>query len=63
MIEPDQIREQRARAERLREQIARLTGKGGGAEPTSPSPDPPSARDFIEEKMRELRRQEHKGGE
>jgi hypothetical protein len=63
MIEPDQIREQRARAERLREQIARLTGKGGGAEPTSPSSDPPSARDFIEEKMRELRRQEHKGGE
>jgi len=63
MREPDQIRQQRARAEQLREQIARLTRKDGGAEPKSPSSDPPSARDFIEEKMRELRRREHKDGE
>jgi len=63
MSEQDKIDEQRARAERIREQIARLTGKGGKAEPASPNSDPPSARDFIEEKMRELRKREHKDNE
>jgi hypothetical protein len=63
MTEQEQIDEQRARAEQLRQQIERLTGKGDGAEPASPSTDPLNPRDFIAKKMRELRRKEHKTGE
>jgi hypothetical protein len=52
MSKADQEAEQTARAKQLRDEIARITGKSGAAPGSSA---PPSPRDFIEEKMRELR--------
>lgn len=48
----------KARAERLRKQIARVTKKPARGQPVPPPaepPRPPSPREFVERRMRELR--------
>ncbi len=58
MGQEDDAAAQRARAADLRAQIARITGKTPADDDSSAAPAderPPSPREFIEEKMRELR--------
>ena len=62
MGQADEAAAQLARAEALRAQIARIAGKTK-AEPRVGDSPTPSPREFIEEKMRELRDAEHKSGE
>lgn len=62
MEQTDEAAARRARAEALRAQIARIKGKSEG-DPPAAEPPAPSPREFIEEKMRELRDKERKSGE